>query len=65
MATRDETAPHIPLDFERKPEAEMLREASSLRERLGESAREVIRRRFAAPAVLDRMEELYRSLIPS
>jgi len=34
MATRDETAPHIPLDFERKPEAEMLREASSLRERL-------------------------------
>ena len=40
-------------------------EDRSLRERLGENAREVIRQRFAAPAVLDRMEELYRSLIPS
>ena len=42
-----------------------LAEDRALRERLGESAREVVRQRFAPPAVLDRMEELYRSLIRS
>ena len=37
----------------------------SLRDRLGANARRVIAERFAAPIVLDRIEALYRSLLPS
>ena len=37
----------------------------SLRDRLGANARRVITERFAAPIVLDRIEALYRSLVPS
>ena len=36
----------------------------SLRDRLGANARRVIAERFAAPIVLDRIEALYRSLLP-